>query len=176
MAPEILQNCNYNYKVDIWGLGILLYEMLHGGPPDAYQFILNKNHLEMDDSLSTNAKEIIRNLLRFDPKERMTFEEIFRDPWLTSFESVYKIKIETYVVNNKLIRNERDDQNKENKRKSDPSPLRNNIRAIYAQSLNKYSEDFTKMDKNFKLPKKTEEDETPKVFYETFWMNLIVFK
>lgn len=30
MSPEILDNEGHNHKVDIWCLGILLYEMLHG--------------------------------------------------------------------------------------------------------------------------------------------------
>ena len=30
MSPEILDNMGHNHKVDIWCLGILLYEMLHG--------------------------------------------------------------------------------------------------------------------------------------------------
>ena len=30
MCPEILKQVNYDEKVDIWGLGILLYEFLFG--------------------------------------------------------------------------------------------------------------------------------------------------
>ncbi len=30
MSPEIVNNYTHNKKVDIWCLGILLYEMLHG--------------------------------------------------------------------------------------------------------------------------------------------------
>ena len=33
MAPEILQELPYNSSVDIWSLGILLYELLHGYTP-----------------------------------------------------------------------------------------------------------------------------------------------
>ncbi len=33
MAPEVLQRGNYDEKVDVWALGILLYEMLHGRAP-----------------------------------------------------------------------------------------------------------------------------------------------
>ena len=33
MAPEILFNKVYDYKIDLWSLGILLYELLHGIPP-----------------------------------------------------------------------------------------------------------------------------------------------
>ena len=33
MAPEIYETEQYDEKVDIWGLGILLYEMIHGNSP-----------------------------------------------------------------------------------------------------------------------------------------------
>ena len=171
MAPEILQNCNYNYKVDIWGLGILLYEMLHGSAPDAYQFILNRNFLEIDPSLSTQARELILSLLKFDSKERIGLEEIFKHQWLLGFESVYKIKIENYVNNNnRVTRNERENRNnKENHyRKAEASlnSIRTETRVIYAKSLNKYSENFSKIDCSLlKIPKKVEENEASKVFY-----------
>ena len=33
MAPEILKNHKYDYKVDLWALGILFYQMLFGYLP-----------------------------------------------------------------------------------------------------------------------------------------------
>lgn len=33
MAPEIIEGKQYTNKVDVWSLGILLYEMLHGYSP-----------------------------------------------------------------------------------------------------------------------------------------------
>lgn len=33
MAPEMLHNNPHDYRVDIWALGILLYELLHGKAP-----------------------------------------------------------------------------------------------------------------------------------------------
>ena len=38
MAPEIFENFTYNYSVDIWSLGILLYELFHGHSP-FYKFL-----------------------------------------------------------------------------------------------------------------------------------------
>lgn len=33
MAPQILQRTQYTTKCDIWSLGIIFYEMIHGYPP-----------------------------------------------------------------------------------------------------------------------------------------------
>jgi serine/threonine protein kinase len=33
MAPEITGDNNYNQKVDIWSLGVIVYEMLHNDLP-----------------------------------------------------------------------------------------------------------------------------------------------
>ena len=33
MAPELFKSHQYDYKADIWSLGVLFYEMLFGCPP-----------------------------------------------------------------------------------------------------------------------------------------------
>jgi serine/threonine protein kinase len=33
MAPQILNKEGYNYKVDIWALGVIFYELIVGSPP-----------------------------------------------------------------------------------------------------------------------------------------------
>lgn len=33
MAPEMVAEVPYDYKIDIWALGILLYELNHGKAP-----------------------------------------------------------------------------------------------------------------------------------------------
>ena len=148
----MFQNSNYNYKVDIWGLGILFYEMLHGFPPDAYSFVLNKNELKMDETLTKNARELIVKLLKFNPQERLNLVEIFQNEWLLSFEDVFNIKIQEYVTIKKKKIEDRFDGNKENLKKKDSLELnsRTEMRVLCAKSLNKCSENFDIIEKNSK--------------------------
>lgn len=154
MAPEMIQNEIYNYKVDIWSLGILLFEMLHGTPPDAYQFILNKNTLELDENLSKSSKDLLRNLLRFKPEDRLSLENIFKHDWVVGFKGNITRKIENYVNNEQMIREARIEL-----------PKRCEIRVLCAKALNKYNENLQKFEKKEKLFQKNEKINEKKVFY-----------
>lgn len=74
MAPEIIRKDFYNEKVDVWALGVLLYELLHGKSPFApsnlnlsdknstqllYTNIL-QNNFKIKDSVSTPAYNLIK--------------------------------------------------------------------------------------------------------------------
>ena len=75
MAPEVIDGSNYDRSVDIWALGILLYELLHGysafriidekeNMKEYYQIyeniMLNDNFL-VKDTLSDEATHLIKS-------------------------------------------------------------------------------------------------------------------
>lgn len=57
MAPEIIKEKPYNTSIDIWSLGILLYELIHGYSP--FRAVKGK-----DDS----HKEIFKNIIKCEFK------------------------------------------------------------------------------------------------------------
>jgi serine/threonine protein kinase len=73
MAPELIKELPYNYAVDVWSLGILLYELLHGYSPfradDSYnneeytQIFKNilKGNLQIDKKISKECADLIRS-------------------------------------------------------------------------------------------------------------------
>ena len=61
MAPEIIEGGKYNASVDIWAMGILLYEMLHGYSP--YRVIEKKEHIKMQYQIYEN---IFLDDIKFD--------------------------------------------------------------------------------------------------------------
>eukprot|EP00826_Nyctotherus_ovalis_P055429 TRINITY_DN7358_c0_g1_i14.p1 TRINITY_DN7358_c0_g1~~TRINITY_DN7358_c0_g1_i14.p1 ORF type:complete len:819 (+),score=264.67 TRINITY_DN7358_c0_g1_i14:151-2607(+) len=92
MAPEIFKREKYGEKVDVWSLGVLLYEMLHGYAPfhgrreqDTVAMIM-KNQVEFGE-IKEDAKELIRMLLRNKPSERPKVQKILDFPWMKRMEA-----------------------------------------------------------------------------------------
>ena len=88
MAPEMIFDKHYDYRVDIWALGILLYELLHGYAPfegdsanEVRSEILN-GKLRLDPSLSPNAQDLIFQILKIDPEQRISLKEIKKHAWI----------------------------------------------------------------------------------------------
>ena len=103
MAPEITKKQEYiGHLVDIWALGILLYCMLAGNFPfKGIQFFLGiccHNDIGKDDNdlfrriasgifeiphyFSPCTKSLLMRILRVDPSQRPSCDEILADFWM----------------------------------------------------------------------------------------------
>lgn len=89
IAPEILSG-NYNYQVDCWSLGIILYIMLSGNPPfngrSNQEILMNVYNgfysfrPKAFESVSESAKDLISRLLVKDPTIRLTARQSLQHP------------------------------------------------------------------------------------------------
>jgi len=89
LPPEMLKNSKYHSGVDVWGLGVLLYEFLIGKPPfedssekGTYKKIKNVNPI-FPPQITKEAKDLVQRLLHKVPTERLTLEEVLQHPWVT---------------------------------------------------------------------------------------------
>lgn len=94
MAPEIITKNGYNYKSDLWSVGIILYEMLHGYTPfNVQNFIelikeIKKKNIIIKVDVSEECKELIYSLCKTNPNERIGWNEFFDHRWFDNNEII----------------------------------------------------------------------------------------
>ncbi|KAI3522506.1 hypothetical protein L1887_00340 [Cichorium endivia] len=91
VAPEVLRR-HYGAEADIWSAGVILYILLSGVPPfwgeteqSIFDAVLRGNLDFVSEpwpSISSSAKDLVKKMLKSDPKERLTAVEVLNHPWM----------------------------------------------------------------------------------------------
>ena len=93
MAPEIIKETPYGKPVDIWALGILLYELYFGVSPFSSNKVNEEQTKEVINnimlkrlffdrkSISYDMKDLIIHMLEDDINRRYTIDEVVSHPW-----------------------------------------------------------------------------------------------
>lgn len=88
LAPEMVEGREHDKQIDVWSLGVLLYEFLVGSPPfeaenhSATYRRISRIDLRFPRHVPTDAQDLIRRLLVKDPNKRMSLEDIPKHPWV----------------------------------------------------------------------------------------------
>jgi len=102
LPPEMLGKEGHDASVDIWSLGVLMYEFLVGRPPFEAENAkettakIRRGHIRYPAFLSPEAKDLIAKLLVQNPGERMKLPEVLHHPWILKHVPNAPQTIETY--------------------------------------------------------------------------------
>ena len=91
LAPEIIKEQGHDEKVDIWCIGVLLFELITGNVPfqgnDIDTLKDNILHLKIawPKDINIDAKSVIKKILKSEPSARISLEEILQQPFFTKY-------------------------------------------------------------------------------------------
>lgn len=85
MAPEVIKGEDYDFSVDWWSLGCVMFDMLTGAPPFTGhtnekimdKIVHSKKYLKFPFYLSLDAKDLLRKLLQANPAKRLDIDNDF---------------------------------------------------------------------------------------------------
>ena len=91
VSPEMLKKYPYNEKVDIWGIGVLIFELVFGYAPFSSNFNedrynnIKSGKIKWPDDLNEEyqkIKDLIEKILKVNPNDRISLNDIENHPWL----------------------------------------------------------------------------------------------
>ena len=120
-APELLSGENFNYKVDLWSIGAILYSLYYNeypykGNTQVEVFVeIQKNKLKKSNK-NEEFNDLISKLLVIDPESRINWNEYFNHNfWKLNDEEDENIFYEEEKLgNNDSTTEEADQKNKSN--------------------------------------------------------------
>ena len=175
MAPEIVTESPYNNSIDIWSLGILLYELIHGYSPfrakintknerDEFSEIsknIINNKFTFDKNISNECKNLIKGIFKLlldllspitDTRIKVT--DIFFHPWVIRFDNDKFTQQNTSendcVKRNITLFNKEISKNAENKVNENPDVIKPDNLKTY-KNLKKYMSQEIQNEKNLSI-------------------------
>jgi len=102
VAPEVLGPEKYDKSCDLWSLGVITYILLCGYPPfyskhgqaisPGMKKRIRSGQYTFPDAewknVSNDAKDLIKGLLKTDPVQRGTIENVMDHPWIKKYDLV----------------------------------------------------------------------------------------
>ena len=89
LAPELIDNKPYSFSVDIWAIGVIIYELLVGETPFYSKTIsgtykrIQTVDLKLPEFLSDNAKDLIKKILVLYPEYRLSLQDMLTHPFFS---------------------------------------------------------------------------------------------
>jgi len=87
-APETINEENHNQQVDVWAIGILLYELCKGSTPfkSANEIItkekIKKGEYTIPKHFSSSLSQLIKQTLQKKADDRPSIDDILKSDWI----------------------------------------------------------------------------------------------
>ena len=176
-SPEMLLNKGYDTRVDIWAIGVLLFELLCGYPPfkkDTHSLEDNIINLRINWPVKMNllGKNLISKILKIEPDNRLTLEEILTHKFISDIVPNAKnrlilpenVVIEPFIISkmnpeeNKNIKDDYDDINDI----TNEIYLNDDSKKLF-EKLNESYNNLTKVHNDVLIQKKINENQNAKL-------------
>ncbi|CAD8212341.1 unnamed protein product [Paramecium octaurelia] len=100
MAPEVARYDSYGLQSDIFSIGCIFYQLLFGELPfdcsevKVYLSAIRQQKIDFQRYgvvIQNETKEVIGKMLKEDPKERLTFPQLFQYSMFTKIQNMSKV-------------------------------------------------------------------------------------
>ncbi|XP_063918523.1 serine/threonine-protein kinase D3 isoform X3 [Zophobas morio] len=117
LAPEVLRNKGYNRSLDMWSVGVIVYVSLSGTFPfnedeDINEQIQNAAFMYPPNpwkEISSDAIDLINNLLQVKQRKRYTVDKSLQHIWLQDYQTWCDLRTLENQINVRYLTHESDD-------------------------------------------------------------------
>ena len=91
LAPEIINNRGHDEKVDIWCIGVLMFELMTGFSPfqgndiKTLKYNISRFKIVWPREMDRDAADLISRILKYNPEERISLEQMLLHPFFTKY-------------------------------------------------------------------------------------------
>ena len=91
LAPEVINKKGHDERVDIWCIGVLLFELVTGKPPFQGDSMHNLKQnilwlkINWPKNITYEEKDLISKILKYYPKDRLTLEQILEHNYIKKY-------------------------------------------------------------------------------------------
>ena len=91
LAPEIIKEQGHDERVDIWCIGVLLFELITANVPfqgndlETLKNNILKLKIAWPRDINLDAKNLIMKILKLDPNARISLSEMLSHPFITKY-------------------------------------------------------------------------------------------
>ena len=91
LAPEIINKQGHDEHVDIWCIGVLLFELIAGYSPWAgddvqtVRYNILRLKIRWPSNMDRDAMDLISKILKYNPEERLTLRQMLAHPFFTRY-------------------------------------------------------------------------------------------